>query len=163
MNAHPSTTNAPRSAWRRPLAAAAVALGLLCCHASVRAQSEASLLLSALPVASVAVVASGSAAAVATSGAAILTLGAYGAAFTVLAVEASARGTVLLLERTADGLRCSVRLADRALEGSALGVGSAVASSVVAGGVLLTAAGRALAFVPDRLGEALLYDERITR
>lgn len=128
----------------------------------VRAQSEASAALSLLPVASV--VASG----VAASGAAValsavpVALSVGGAVLTVKAVEASASGTVYLLERASDGARVSVEVSGRAASAVAIGVGSMVTVSVIAAGVVLSTAAEVLAFIPNELGRALLHNERIT-
>lgn len=122
-----------------------------------RAQSEASLALSALPVASVV----GAASAVALS-ALPVALAASGAVLVVKTVEVSARGTVLVLERVSDGARASVELSGRAASGVAASVGTTVVVSVIGTGVLLSAAGEVLCFIPNELGRALLHNERIT-
>jgi hypothetical protein len=131
-----------------------------------RAQSEASLVLSALPVASVvgtgsAVVGSAAAGAVAVS-AVPAALAVSGAVLVVKAVEVSARGTVIVLERASDGARASVELSGRAASGVVAGVGTVVAVSVIGAGVLLSAAGEVLCFIPNELGRALLHNERLT-
>lgn len=126
-----------------------------------QAQSEASA-LSALPLASVVVAGS---TASATAGALValpVALSVGGAVLTVRAVEASARGTVLLLERASDGAQASIALAGRGLGAVSVGVGTVVTVSVVGSGVLLSVAGEALAFIPNALGRALLHNERVT-
>jgi hypothetical protein len=82
-----------------------------------------------------------------------------GAALTVVAVEASANGTVWVLERASDGARASVHLSGHALAG----VGTVLVSTALATGWILSAAGEAVAFIPNELGAALLYNERISR
>ena len=82
-----------------------------------------------------------------------------GAALTVVAVEASATGTVWVLERASDGARASVHLSGHALAG----VGTVLVSTALATGWILSAAGEAIAFIPNELGAALLYNERISR
>ncbi len=82
-----------------------------------------------------------------------------GVMLTVVAVEASARGTVWVLERASDGARSSVHFAGHV--SAALGTGVSVA--VVATGWVLSAAGAAIAFIPNEIGRALLHDERVTR
>ncbi len=127
----------------------------------VQAQSEASA-LSALPLASVVVAGS---AASATAGAVLampVALSAAGAVLTVRAVEVSARGTMYLLERASDGAQASVALAGRGLGAASIGVGTLVTVSVVGAGVVLSAAGEVIAFVPNALGRALLHNERVT-
>lgn len=131
-----------------------------------RAQSEASLVLSALPVASVvgtgsAVAGSAAAGAVAVS-AVPAALAVSGAVLVVKAVEVSARGTVIVLERASDGARASVALSGRVASDVVAGVGTVVAVSVIGAGVLLSAAGEVLCFIPNELGRALLHNERLT-
>lgn len=107
--------------------------------------SEASSLSLSLPVA------------VSIAGPVLLVAGS--AAFTIVAVEASAAGTVWMLERASDGVRASVHFAGHV----SASVGTAVAVSVVSTGWVISAAGAALAFIPNELGRALLHNERITR
>jgi len=128
----------------------------------VRAQSEASVGLSLLPVASVVGVASVAAAGVGAVNAAPLVLSAAGAVFTIKAVEVSARGTVYVLERASDGARVSVEVLGRGVGAASLAVGTGVAVSVIGAGLVLSAAGEAIAFIPNALGRALLHNERLT-
>lgn len=107
--------------------------------------SEASSLSLSLPVA------------VSIAGPVLLVAGS--AAFTIVAVEASAAGTVWMLERASDGARASVHFAGHV----SASVGTAIVVSVVSTGWVLSAAGAALAFIPNELGRALLHNERITR
>lgn len=128
--------------------------------APAHAYGEASALssLSALPLASIV---AGSA--VAGSVAAVpLALSVTGATLTVRAVEASANGVVLVLERASDGALASVELAGRGLAGLAIGVGNVVGCSVIGTGVLLSVASEAISFLPNALGQALLHDERLS-
>lgn len=128
---------------------------------SAQAQSEASALsaLSALPVASVVVGASTAAGAVVALPAMLSTTGAV---LVVKAVESTARGTLCVLERASDGAEASVEILARGTGAASLAVGSAVTVSVVGAGVLLSAAGQAIAFIPNALGNALLHNERLT-
>ncbi|WP_395700512.1 hypothetical protein [Aquabacterium sp.] len=82
-----------------------------------------------------------------------------GAMLTVVAVEASAEGTVWVLERASDGARASLRLAGNA----ALSIGTGVVVTSMAAGWVLSAAGQAIAFIPNEIGASLLYNERVTR
>ncbi len=132
--------------------------GLWC---SAHAQSEASVTLSVLPIASVVATASVGAAAVGAVSAIPVVLSAAGAVFIVKAVEVTARGTLYVLERASDGARVSVEIAAGGAGVMALGVGAAVTTSVLASGVVLSAAGEAIAFIPNALGRALLHNERI--
>jgi hypothetical protein len=111
----------------------------------VQAQASEASALSALPIgvlsaAPVAIVASG-------------------AKLTVRAVQASADGTLWVLERTADGVRGSVRLAGNA----SVAVGTSVLVTANATGQVLSVAGQAIAFIPNEIGAALLHNERVTR
>ena len=44
-----------------------------------------------------------------------------------------------------------------------LSIGGAVLVTAVASGWVLSAAGQAIAFIPNEIGRALLYNERLTR
>ncbi len=82
---------------------------------------------------------------------------------TVVAVEASAEGTVWVLERASDGARASVTLSAAATGGLSVAAGTAISVTAFSAGWVLSAAGRALAYIPNEIGQALLYNERITR
>jgi hypothetical protein len=69
---------------------------------------------------------------------------------------------VLVLERASDGARASVELTGRGLAGLVMGVGAVIDCSVIGSGVVLSAAGEAIAFIPNALGRALLHDERLS-
>lgn len=84
---------------------------------------------------------------------------AAGVGLTVVAVEASAEGTLWVLERASDGVRLSLRVAG----GSVLAVGTAVVATTLSTGWILSAAGHAIAFIPNEIGASLLYNERVTR
>jgi hypothetical protein len=84
-----------------------------------------------------------------------------GAMLTVVAVEASAEGTVWVLERASDGARATLTL---------------TASPAAVGGgrhrrrrdrgqhrLGAVDRGEAIAFIPNEIGAALLYNERVTR
>jgi hypothetical protein len=114
-------------------------------HAHGLNPSEASSLSLSLPVA------------VSVAGPVLLVAGS--AAFTLVAVEASATGTVWVLERASDGVRATVRFAGHV----SAAVGTGLVVSAVSAGWVISAAGAALAFIPNELGRALLYNERVTR
>lgn len=145
------------------------ALGLAACAAlaglgaatPARAQSEASAALSLLPVASVVGTASvaGAASTAVVAVPAALSIG--GAALSVVAVEVLADGTVYLLERASDGARASVKVLDRGSRRASMAVGSSVEVGVIGSGIVLSAAGEVLAFIPNAIGQALLYNERV--
>lgn len=150
--------------FKQLLLAASLSAALV--SAPARAQSEASLVLSALPVASVvgagAAVAGSAVAGAAAVSAVPAALAVSGAVLVVKAVEVSARGTVIVLERASDGARVSLELSGRAASGVVAGVGAAVAVSVIGAGLVLSAAGEVLCFIPNELGRALLHNERLT-
>ncbi len=111
--------------------------------------SEAASALSALPVA--------------ISVAAPVMLLSAGAVLTVVAVEASVDGAVWVLERASDGARASVALSAQAAGGLSVAAGTAVMVTAFSAGWVLSAAGRAIAYIPNEIGHALLYNERVTR
>ena len=135
------------TSMRQHVVALALAAALATTTLSARAHNELSQAsaLSALPVA------------VSLTASAMLLVG--GAALTVVSVQASATGTVWVLERASDGARASVHLSGHALAG----VGTVLVSTALATGWILSAAGEAIAFIPNELGAALLYNERISR
>lgn len=147
-----------------PLARLALVLacgGAVFAALPARAQSEASVGLSMLPVASVVGTASVAGAAASTVAAVPVALLASGALLTVKAVEVSARGTVIVLERASDGAQASIALAGGVAGASAFAVGASVTTTVIASGVILSAAGEVLCFIPNAIGQALLYNERV--
>ncbi len=82
-----------------------------------------------------------------------------GAMFTVVAVEAVSGATVWVLERASDGARASVTLAG----GASAAVGTVVVATAFSAGVLLSAAGKAIAYIPNEIGKALIYNEKVAR
>ncbi len=143
------------------LIAACAALAGVAAPFHAQAQSEASVALSLMPVASVVGVASvaGSAASAVVVLPAALSVA--GAVLTVKAVEVSAERTVYLLERASDGAQVSLEVLGRATHGALVAAGAAVTVSVIGSGLLLSAAGEVLAFVPNAIGRALLHNERL--
>jgi hypothetical protein len=82
---------------------------------------------------------------------------------TVAAVSTVAEGTVWVLERASDGARASITLSGELAVGASATVGTAVVVTAVSAGWVLSAASTAIAFIPNEIGKALLYNERITR
>jgi hypothetical protein len=136
---------------RRSLLSATAAVLLSINFVTAQAQSDASAAsaLSALPIA--------------VSVAAPVMLLSAGAALTVVAVEVSATGTVWVLERTSDGARASVRLGAQAAGGLSIAAGTVVVVTALSTGWVLSTASRAIAFIPNEIGTALLYNEQVTR
>jgi len=141
----------PRSMTHCVRAAAAAIAVAIACATPARAQStvtEASA-LSALPIA--------------ISVAAPFAVLSAGAALTVVSAEATSTGAVWVLERGSDGTRASIRLVGRGLAGASIAAGTVVVCTALSAGWVLSVAGEAIAFVPNEIGRALLYSERITR
>jgi hypothetical protein len=86
-----------------------------------------------------------------------------GAMLSVVAIEASTAGTVWVLERASDGARASITLSTQAAGGLSVAVGTAVVVTAFSAGWVLSAAGKAVAYIPNEIGAALLYNERVTR
>jgi hypothetical protein len=100
---------------------------------------------------------------IAVSVAAPVALLSAGAALTVVAVEATSAGTVWVLERASDGARASVTLSGQLVAGVSVVAGTAVVVTAFSAGWVLSAAGAAIAYIPNEIGKALLYNERIVR
>ena len=132
------------------LSAAAIAMApLSAAHAHSSSSISQASALSLLPVAM--------------SVAAPVMLIAGGVSLTVVAVEASAQGTVWIVERASDGARETLRFSGHVLGGISQAVGTAILCTAVSTGFVLSAAGQAIAFVSNEIGKALLYNERLTR
>ena len=100
---------------------------------------------------------------VAISVAAPVVLLSAGAVFTVVAVQAVSEGTVWVLERASDGARASITISGQVLGGVSVIAGTAVVATAFSAGCVLSVAGQAIAFIPNEVGKALLYNERVTR
>ncbi len=87
---------------------------------------------------------------------------AEGAVLSVIGVYEEGDGFSWLLERPSDGARFSVRIAGRLLDGVLIAPGAVVCVTAMSTGALLSAAGRALAFIPNESGKALFHHERIS-
>jgi len=86
-----------------------------------------------------------------------------GVTLTVVAVEASATGAVWVLERASDGARASLTLGAAAAGGLSVAAGTVVVVTALSTGWILSTASQAIAFIPNEIGAALLYNERVTR
>lgn len=129
-------------------AAIAIALGF-CSSAHAQSTISDASVLSTLPIA--------------VSVAAPVAVLSAGAMLTVVSVEATSIGAVWVLARASDGARASVRLVGRGIAGASVAAGTAVAVTAISTGWVLSTAGEAIAFIPNEIGAALLYNERITR
>jgi hypothetical protein len=92
-----------------------------------------------------------------------VTLLSAGVVLTVVAVEATSAGTVWVLERASDGARMSLTLSGAAAGGLSVAAGASVTVTAFSAGWVLSEAGRAIAYIPNAVGKALLYNERVTR
>jgi hypothetical protein len=84
------------------------------------------------------------------------------AALTVVAVQASAAGAVWVLERAVDGSRVVVQISGQAARGASVAVGQTLGVVALSTGLVLTASGEVLCFVPNAIGAPLLHHERLT-
>lgn len=163
MKAHPlPDCSRINKLLRTSLAAICIALAGLIGSANTYAHQDASTAASTasmLPLASLLVGGS----AVAGSVVAVpLALSTSGAVLLVKAVESTARGTVLVLERLSDGARVSLEIAGKGITAASVAIGTTITVSVIAAGCILSVAQEAIAFVPNRLGQALLHNEQLT-
>lgn len=146
---------------KRKIAALVLAAGTLLAPLAQAHPGDLSAVsaLSALPVASVVVGGSMAAGAVLVLPVALSTAGAV---LVVKTVEVGARSSVYVLERASDGARVSVEIVHDGARGASHAVGYSMVVSVIGAGVVLSAAGEAIAFIPNALGRALLHNERLT-
>jgi len=70
--------------------------------------------------------------------------------------------TIWVLERASDGARVMIRWGSQAVGVASMAVGAAVTVTALSAGYVLSAAGQAIAFVPNALGASLLYNERLS-
>ena len=146
----------------RPLRNSLCALGVACAllgAGAAQAQSEASLVLSALPVASVVAAASGGASEEVV--AIPLFLSVAGASVVIEAVESTANGVSYVVKNVADGTSAVIKVSGQAAGALSVGVGTVVQTSVIGAGVILSAAGKVLAFIPNEIGKSLMHNERL--
>ncbi len=84
-----------------------------------------------------------------------------GVVLTVASVQVVAGGTEWVLIRASDGTRVVVRWGSQAAGVASATVGTVVTVTALSAGHLLSVAGQAVAFIPNELGKALLYSERL--
>jgi len=135
------------------------ALTLSLALSTAQAQSELSA-ISVAPVALSVMAVSATGAALSVAPAAILSAG---VTLTVVSVEIVGGVTVWVLERASDGVRISLRTAGQLAKGVVVSAGAAVSVTVIGSGVVLSAAGEVIAFIPNEIGKALLYNEKVSR
>ena len=100
---------------------------------------------------------------IAVSVAAPVALLSAGAVLTVVAVQATSAGTLWVLERASDGARISLTVSGQVAGELSVAAGTAVVVTAFSAGWVLSAAGQAIAYIPNEIGKALLYNERVTR
>ena len=81
----------------------------------------------------------------------------------VVVVEAASTATVWVPERASDGARASITLVGQVAGGLSVVAGTAVVATAFSAGWVLSAAGQAIAYIPNQIGKALLNNERLTR
>lgn len=81
----------------------------------------------------------------------------------VTGVEASAQGTVWVIENVADGVKGSICFAGRVVGTVVVAVGTVLVVTAVDTGMVLSAAGRVVAFIPNEIGRSLSYNQRVSQ
>lgn len=92
-------------------------------------------------------------------GGSILSVAAAGSVV-VIGVQASAEGVVLVLQGAGEASTATVRLSANAARGLSVAAGTVLDVVATSTGHVLVLSGKALAFVPNELGKALLHHER---
>ena len=77
-------------------------------------------------------------------------------------VQRSGELLVIVLKQSVESGRSSIKLSLKISGGVSLAAGQAVTVMSTAAGVLLSAAGAAIAWLPNELGQRLAYDETLT-
>jgi hypothetical protein len=85
------------------------------------------------------------------------------ASVVVTGVEASAQGTVWVVESLADGVKGSICFAGQVAGAVAVAAGTVIVVTAVATGMVLSTAGHVIAFVPNEIGRTLSYNQRVSR
>ena len=81
----------------------------------------------------------------------------------VTGVEASAEGTVWVVENVADGVKGSICFAGHVVGTTLVATGTVITVTAVATGMVLSSAGHVIAFVPNEIGRSLSYNQRMSR
>jgi len=81
----------------------------------------------------------------------------------VTGVEASAEGTVWVVENVADGVKGSICFAGHVAGTSVVAAGTVITVTAVATGMVLSSAGHVIAFVPNEIGRSLSYNQRVSQ
>lgn len=94
-------------------------------------------------------------------GGSILSVAAAGSVV-VASVKTVGDGIELVLENAVDASRATVRLSSKALGGVSLAAGTALEVVTASTGYVLVMSGKALAFIPNEAGKALLHHARVS-
>jgi len=86
-----------------------------------------------------------------------------GGRLVVAAIRPVADASVIVLRDVATGSEASVRVAGDVAHAASIAVGQTVSVVVEATGCSLVAAGRLVAFIPNRIGRALVHQARSTQ
>lgn len=90
------------------------------------------------------------------------TLAGMGSAFVVAGIGKGTKDSVeVILDASRGAGKISVNLARASFEKLGISVGTTVRAVAESTGTLLIASGKLLAFIPDKVGEALLYNARV--
>lgn len=84
-----------------------------------------------------------------------------GVTLTVMSVDASARGVVAVVRRASDGAEASLEFSGDVGASALFGIAAVISVTTVVAGWLLSVAGEVICIVPNALGEALLYNEKV--
>jgi hypothetical protein len=79
----------------------------------------------------------------------------------VIGVQASAEGVELVLQGASEAGAATVRLSGQGARGLSIATGTVLDVVATSTGHVLVLSGKALAFIPNALGEALLHHERV--
>jgi hypothetical protein len=82
-------------------------------------------------------------------------------AVVVESVEAAGDASVVVLAGASDATQAALRLSGRAARNASLVAGASVSVVATSTGHLLVSAGKAVAFIPNELGKALLHHSRV--
>jgi hypothetical protein len=83
------------------------------------------------------------------------------AVVTVKSVEVVGDGAVIVLNGASDMASASVKLSAQAAKGLSLTAGTVVNVAAVSTGHVLVAGGKAIAFIPNEIGTALLHQSKV--
>lgn len=85
-----------------------------------------------------------------------------GVTLVVVSVQATAYGSVWVLQRASDGARLSVRWSAEGARAASMAVGTTLEVTVLSTGWLLGRASEAMAFIPNELGQSLIFHEQMS-